>query len=130
MQHAYKSFRDKAAASRKMSPEQMQQFAQVCHPAFLMALPHLLSPLLQCLLFLFGDRLQRVACRCAHGWEPASHPPLALGPCPLLLCPQGRVWTGRQALANGLVDALGGVDKAVQLVGATGGSGGEPARMG
>jgi protease IV len=28
---------------------------------------------------------------------------------------QGRVWTGRQALAAGLVDALGGLDRAVQL---------------
>lgn len=29
---------------------------------------------------------------------------------------QGRVWTGRQALQRGLVDALGGVYAAVQLV--------------
>lgn len=29
---------------------------------------------------------------------------------------QGRVWTGRQARQNGLVDALGGLDKAVALV--------------
>jgi len=28
---------------------------------------------------------------------------------------QGRVWTGQQALANGLVDALGGLDTAVRL---------------
>jgi protease-4 len=29
---------------------------------------------------------------------------------------QGRVWTGRQAKENGLVDALGGLDRAVELV--------------
>lgn len=29
---------------------------------------------------------------------------------------QGRVWTGRQAKQNGLVDALGGLDKALSLV--------------
>jgi protease IV len=29
---------------------------------------------------------------------------------------QGRVWTGRQARQNGLVDALGGLDKAVAIV--------------
>lgn len=28
----------------------------------------------------------------------------------------GRVWTGRQALENGLIDALGGVDKAVEKI--------------
>ena len=28
---------------------------------------------------------------------------------------QGRVWTGRQALQNGLVDALGGLDKAIEV---------------
>jgi protease-4 len=28
---------------------------------------------------------------------------------------QGRVWTGRQALANGLVDALGGLDRAIAI---------------
>ena len=28
---------------------------------------------------------------------------------------QGRVWTGRQALDNGLVDALGGLDRAIML---------------
>jgi ClpP class serine protease len=28
---------------------------------------------------------------------------------------QGRVWTGRQALGHGLVDALGGLDAAVAL---------------
>jgi protease-4 len=28
---------------------------------------------------------------------------------------QGRVWTGRQALANGLVDKLGGLDMAISL---------------
>jgi protease IV len=29
---------------------------------------------------------------------------------------QGRVWTGRQAKENGLVDALGGLDRAIELV--------------
>ncbi|GHT60651.1 signal peptide peptidase SppA [Bacteroidia bacterium] len=28
---------------------------------------------------------------------------------------QGRVWTGNQALSNGLVDELGGIDKAIQI---------------
>jgi protease IV len=28
---------------------------------------------------------------------------------------RGRVWTGQQALENGLVDALGGIDRAVAL---------------
>ena len=28
---------------------------------------------------------------------------------------QGRVWTGRQALKNGLVDALGGMDEAIEI---------------
>ena len=27
----------------------------------------------------------------------------------------GRVWTGRQAVANGLVDASGGLDKAIEI---------------
>jgi protease-4 len=34
---------------------------------------------------------------------------------------QGRVWTGRQALANGLVDILGGLDKAIEIAAARGG---------
>ena len=29
---------------------------------------------------------------------------------------QGRVWTGRQAKENGLVDELGGLDRAIELV--------------
>ena len=28
----------------------------------------------------------------------------------------GRIWTGRQALANGLVDEIGGLDRAIELV--------------
>jgi protease-4 len=27
----------------------------------------------------------------------------------------GRVWTGRQALDNGLIDELGGIDRAIEL---------------
>ncbi|KAJ9527550.1 hypothetical protein QJQ45_025827, partial [Haematococcus lacustris] len=60
-QHAYESFRDKAAASRGMSIPAMQQVAQ------------------------------------------------------------GRVWTGRDALQRGLVDALGGVHAAVELAKAAAG---------
>lgn len=33
---------------------------------------------------------------------------------------QGRVWTGRQAKANGLVDELGGIDKALEVLKAKG----------
>ncbi|KAL6747559.1 peptidase family S49-domain-containing protein [Haematococcus lacustris] len=60
-QHAYESFRDKAAASRGMSIPAMQEVAQ------------------------------------------------------------GRVWTGRDALQRGLVDALGGVHAAVELAKAAAG---------
>jgi len=29
---------------------------------------------------------------------------------------QGRVWTGAQAKQNGLVDAIGGIDRAIEMV--------------
>ncbi|CAG9461467.1 unnamed protein product [Pedinophyceae sp. YPF-701] len=62
-QHAYESFRNKAAASRGMEPEKMQEYAQ------------------------------------------------------------GRVWTGSDALERGLVDGLGGVNKAVAVAKAMAGIG-------
>lgn len=35
--------------------------------------------------------------------------------CDVVMCVQGRVWSGREAIKRGLVDALGGVHAAVQL---------------
>eukprot|EP01025_Chloroclados_australasicus_P018312 TRINITY_DN19527_c1_g3_i1.p1 TRINITY_DN19527_c1_g3~~TRINITY_DN19527_c1_g3_i1.p1 ORF type:complete len:724 (-),score=114.15 TRINITY_DN19527_c1_g3_i1:175-2346(-) len=54
-EYAYEDFRDKAAASRGMAPEEMQEFAQ------------------------------------------------------------GRVWSGKQALERGLVDAVGGINRAIAI---------------
>jgi protease-4 len=45
--------------------------------------------------------------RCADGRSKTKHEIDAIG--------QGRVWTGSQALQNGLVDELGGLDDAIRI---------------
>ena len=68
--YAYTSFRDKAAKSRGLTPDQMQEYAQVRYQLSFTAFTELA---------------------------------------------QGRVWSGTRAVQIGLVDAIGGIHRAIDL---------------
>eukprot|EP00983_Pelagomonas_calceolata_P101373 1158689-Pelagomonas_calceolata.AAC.22 len=100
--HAYASFRDKAAASRNMAIEAMQEVAQQEGLFFLSAFICPLRPATEAPanegIDINQDRQAPAACARTQ----------------LAFC--GRVWSGRRALEVGLVDGLGGVNQAIALV--------------
>lgn len=126
-QHAYESFRNKAASSRGMTPEAMQvmrppgQCQQVGYvtswqPAQLLGcLPHLACSWAGC-----PPACLPRSVRCTGSCY-ADNPHLLPSLDGLCCCwcvqeyAQGRVWSGQQAVTRGLIDELGGITRAIQI---------------
>lgn len=104
---AYRSFRDKAAASRGMAVEAMQAVAQVRVAGA------------GGFVTWGGGKFKQCCCGQPE-WEYAcvqdvlTDMPRSLQQA--VVCEQGRVWSGRDAVGAGLVDALGGVARAVAIL--------------
>jgi hypothetical protein len=148
-QHAYESFRDKAAESRGMSKETMQEVREggrgmcaVRHPltqsataeydkvqcSKLCNLVHLHRMLCKVFLslckvflsselaYLGADSIIAALCIYSVSMHDEFLELITVGCATGPQVAQGRVWSGRVALQRGLVDALGGVHTAVELV--------------
>ena len=125
-QYAYESFRNKAALSRGMQNEQMQEYAQVASNSVTIQSTvraacslrrHAMAVCVGRLPVKCHMALSVITLRSQIAHESSYKASETHGSLVMQFCTyvKGRVWSGKRALEVGLVDALGGLSRAVAI---------------